>query len=125
MEKTLFVDPNELEEHKKASALIPEMTDKEWKDFLKNVEEFGIRKQLDVTKEYKIVDGRNRAKGAKKINIESIEVNDHDLSEEEIIEWVKDMSIEQKILSPAQKHKIFTDAEGFMKSLYEEGKEKV
>src|SRR5699024_6131751 len=99
--------------------------EKEWEDFLKNVEEFGIRKPLDVTKDYKILDGRHRAKAAKKLGIETVEVTIHDLTEQEIIRWVRDISIEQKILSPAQKHKIFTEEEDFMKNLYEEGKEKI
>src|SRR5699024_12682106 len=100
------------------------MTEKEREDFLKNVEEFGIRKPLDVTKDYKILDGRHRAKAAKKLGIETVEVTIHDLTEQEIIRWGRDISIEQKKLSPGQKHKIFTDAEEVMKNHDEEGKKK-
>lgn len=116
------VNSSVLKEHKKASSLIPEMTEKEWGDFLKNVEENGIRKPLDVTTDYEILDGRHRLKAAKKLGIRMVEIMVHDLSESDAIKWVRDISIEQKILTTAQKHKIFTDADDFMESLYEAGK---
>ena len=123
MSKTIFVDPFDLKEHKKASALIPEMTKKEWDDFLKNVKEVGIRQPLDINKYYEVLDGRHRLRAAKQLKLEKIEVRQHDLTEEEEMMFVRDTAIERRNLTPAQKHKVFTDAEDFIKSIYKEGRD--
>lgn len=120
--KAFFVDPFDLKEHKEASKLIPKMSDKEWDDFLVNVKEVGIRQPLDINYNNEVLDGRHRLKVAKKLELEKIEVRQHDLTPEQEIKFVRDISIEQKILTVAQKHKIFTDSQEFIGDLYEKGR---
>lgn len=122
MSKTFSIDPFELREHEKASELIPEMSEEVWISFFDNVKEFGIRQPLDINQNNEVLDGRHRLRAAKELNLESIEVRKHELTEDEQLEFVRDTAIEVKELSPAEKHKIFTNAEVLIKDIYEKGK---
>lgn len=120
--KVFFIDPFSLKEHKKASALIPEMNKEEWDDFFKNIKEVGIRQPLDINKNYEVLDGRHRLRAAKELELEKIEVREHELTEEEEMKFVRDTAVERRNLTVAQKHKIVTETDDLINSIYEEGR---
>lgn len=117
------VDVERLSEHLKASALIPEMTETEWKDFFKSVEDNGIRQPIDANTEYQVLDGRHRLRAAKKLGIKKIEVRFHELTEEEQMKFVRDTAIERRSLTTAQRIHIVLSTEELVNSIYEEGRE--
>lgn len=112
-----------LSEHQKACALIPEMTEKEWTDFLKSVEESGIRQPLDVNQNYEVLDGRHRLRAAIKLDIEKVDVRVHEFTEDEEIKFVRDTAIERRSLTPAQRMHIVLSTEELVNSIFEEGEQ--
>lgn len=124
MAKEIFeIDPNMLKEHKKASALIPGMSEKEWGDFFENVMQVGIRQPLDINTSYEVLDGRHRLKAARKLGLNTVKVIQHDLTPDEEMKFVRDTAIERRNLSAAQRLDIVFNAEELIKAIYEEGRE--
>lgn len=122
MSEIIKVSPTKLKEHEKASALIPEMSDKEWDDFFENVQQVGIRQPLDINTKYEVLDGRHRLKAAKRLGLNKIEVRQHDLTEDEEMKFVRDTAIERRSLTPEQKLNIILNTEDLIKDIYEKGK---
>lgn len=122
MSEIFTVSPTMLKEHKKTSALIPEMTDKEWDKFFSNVQEEGIRQPLDINTSYEVLDGRHRLRAALKLGLNKIEVRQHDFTPGEEMKFVRDTAVERRSLTDEQRLNIVLEADELIKSIYEEGK---
>ncbi|MFJ7954517.1 hypothetical protein ACIQZG_23740 [Lysinibacillus sp. NPDC096418] len=72
-------------------------------------------------KDTRVEDGRHRLRAAIKLGIEQVEVQQHDLTEDEEMKFVRDTAIERRNLTPAQRMHIVLSTEELVSSIYEEG----
>lgn len=115
---------NELKENPKYSALVPEMSAIEWKEFIENVKKFGIRQPITINKDLTILDGRHRVRACKELGIEKIAAIVNEMDEQQAIEYVRDTAIERRTLSVEQRLDIIFKCDDLMKSLVGDAKKR-
>lgn len=123
MEGTFHVSIEKLSEFVMASDLIPGMDEEEWKGFLEDVKENGIRETIHINQDYKVIDGRHRLKAAKILDIEEIEVRQHDFSESEAVDFAYKTAVNRRHLTQAQRIHLALEREDLMQEIENKAKE--
>ena len=113
-------DVSKMVENPEYSALVPEMSVSEWKEFIENVKKFGIRQPITINKDLTILDGRHRVRACKELGIERIAAIVNEMDEQQAIEYVRDTAIERRTLSVEQRLDIIFKCEDLMKGLVED-----
>lgn len=114
----------DLSEDETIKSLVPEMTTDEWGKFLESCKKSGIRQPIDVRDDGVVLDGRHRYRAAKLLMLNTINVIYHKLNQEQSIEFVRDIAIERRNLTIAQRVDIVLRSEELVKGIEQKAKAK-
>ena len=110
---------SELKTNETISNLIPEMTEEEYLSLKANIEEKGLRHEIDINHDNTILDGRHRVRVFESMGRESIPFKRHDLNKSEAIEFVRDTAVERRNLSKQQIIDIVLNSEEIVSEIKE------
>ena len=114
---------SELKTDETINNLIPEMTEEEYLSLKANIEEKGLRHEIDINHDNTILDGRHRVRVFESMGRESIPFKRHDLNKSEAIEFVRDTAVERRNLSKQQIIDIVLNSEEIVSEIQERARE--
>ena len=103
MKNIEVVDINKLNFDADINQLVPEMTEKEFDDLVTNIEMQGQHTPIHINWDNTILDGRNRVKALKKLNINEVKAIRENFEKDEALKFVRDTAVERRNLTPNQK----------------------
>lgn len=118
------VDINKLKFDADINQLVPEMTEKEFDDLVTNIEMQGQHTPIHINWDNTILDGRNRVKALKKLNINEVKAIRENFEKDEALKFVRDTAVERRNLTPNQKLNIVLSAKDLINDIQERAKEK-
>ena len=118
------VDINKLKFDADINQLVPEMTEKEFDDLVTNVEMQGQHTPIHINWDNTILDGRNRVKALKKLNMNEVKAIRENFEKDEALKFVRDTAVERRNLTPNQKLNIVLSAKDLINDIQERAKEK-
>lgn len=124
MKNIEVVDINKLKFDADINQLVPEMTEKEFDDLVTNVEMQGQHTPIHINWDNTILDGRNRVKALKKLNINEVKAIRENFEKDEALKFVRDTAVERRNLTPNQKLNIVLSAKDLISDIQERAKEK-
>lgn len=124
MKKIEVVDVNKLNFDDDINQLVPEMTEKEFDDLVTNIEMQGQHTPIHINWDNTILDGRNRVKALKKLNISEVKAIRENLEKDEALKFVRDTAVERRNLTPNQKLNVVLNAKDLINDIQERAREK-
>ena len=124
MKNIEVVDINKLKFDADINQLVPEMTKKEFDDLVTNIEMQGQHTPIHINWDNTILDGRNRVKALKKLNINEVKAIRENLEKDEALKFVRDTAVERRNLTANQKLNIVLSAKDLISDIQEKAKEK-
>lgn len=124
MKNIEVVDINKLNFDADINQLVPEMTEKEFDDLVTNIEMQGQHTPIHINWDNTILDGRNRVKALKKLNINEVKAIRENLEKDEALKFVRDTAVERRNLTANQKLNIVLSAKDLISDIQERAKEK-
>ena len=124
MKNIEVVDINRLKFDADINQLVPEMTEKEFDDLVTNIEMQGQHTPIHINWDNTILDGRNRVKALKKLNISEVKAIRENFEKDEALKFVRDTAVERRNLTPNQKLNIVLSAKDLINDIQERAKEK-
>ncbi|MFZ7906699.1 ParB N-terminal domain-containing protein [Staphylococcus hominis] len=124
MKNIEVVDINKLNFDADINQLVPEMTEKEFDDLVTNIEMQGQHTPIHINWDNTILDGRNRVKALKKLNINEVKAIRENFEKDEALKFVRDTAVERRNLTPNQKLNIVLSAKDLINDIQERAKEK-
>lgn len=124
MKNIEVVDINKLKFDADINQLVPEMTEKEFDDLVTNIEMQGQHTPIHINWDNTILDGRNRVKALKKLNINEVKAIRENLEKDEALKFVRDTAVERRNLTANQKLNIVLSAKDLISDIQERAKEK-
>lgn len=124
MKNIEVVDINKLNFDADINQLVPEMTEKEFDDLVTNIEMQGQHTPIHINWDHTILDGRNRVKALKKLNINEVKAIRENFEKDEALKFVRDTAVERRNLTPNQKLNIVLSAKDLINDIQERAKEK-
>ncbi|WP_394868240.1 ParB N-terminal domain-containing protein [Staphylococcus borealis] len=118
------VDINKLKFDADINQLVPEMTEKEFDDLVTNIEMQGQHTPIHINWDNTILDGRNRVKALKKLNIDEVKAIRENLEKDEALKFVRDTAVERRNLTANQRLNIVLSAKDLISDIQERAKEK-
>src|SRR5699024_3632986 len=102
--RVIEVALSSLSVHSKQDEFSPPMSDKQWKKFVKGIDENGVLQPLTVTGGFRIIDGKHRFLALKELGKEHVRVFvDEEIDEEDIPRYIVDTKLERTDLKNGQK----------------------
>ena len=124
MKNIEVVDINKLKFDADINQLVPEMTEKEFDDLVTNIEMQGQHTPIHINWDNTILDGRNRVKALKKLNIDEVKAIRENLEKDEALKFVRDTAVERRNLTANQRLNIVLNAKDLIEDIQERAKEK-
>lgn len=124
MKNIEVVDINKLKFDADINQLVPEMTEKEFDDLVTNIEMQGQHTPIHINWDNTILDGRNRVKALKKLNINKVKAIKENLEKDEALKFVRDTAVERRNLTANQRLNIVLNAKDLIGDIQERAKEK-
>ena len=124
LKKIEVVDVNKLNFDDDINQLVPEMTEKEFDDLVTNIEMQGQHTPIHINWDNTILDGRNRVKALKKLNINEVKAIRENFEKDEALKFVRDTAVERRNLTPNQKLNVVLNAKDLIDDFQERAKEK-
>ena len=124
MKNIEVVDINKLKFDADINQLVPEMTEKEFDDLVTNIEMQGQHTPIHINWDNTILDGRNRVKALKKLNINEVKAIKENLEKDEALKFVRDTAVERRNLTANQRLNIVLNAKDLIGDIQERAKEK-
>ncbi|WP_196774449.1 ParB N-terminal domain-containing protein [Staphylococcus hominis] len=124
MKKIEVVDVNKLKFDADINQLVPEMTEKEFDDLVTNIEMQGQHTPIHINWDNTILDGRNRVKALKKLNINEVKAIRENFEKDEALKFVRDTAVERRNLTPNQKLNVVLNAKDLINDIQERAREK-
>lgn len=124
MKKIEVVDVNKLKFDADINQLVPEMTEKEFDDLVTNIEMQGQHTPIHINWDNTILDGRNRVKALKKLNINEVKAIRENFKKDEALKFVRDTAVERRNLTPNQKLNVVLNAKDLINDIQERAREK-
>ena len=103
--------------------LVPEMTEEEFSDLVKSIEEEGQRTPIHINKDNTVLDGRHRVRALKELNINEVSAIKEDMQRTEALKFVRDTAVKRRNLSANQKLNIVLNAKDLIGDIQERAKE--
>src|SRR5699024_9821942 len=98
--RVIEVALSSLSVHSKQDEFSPPMSDKQWKKFVKGIDENGVLQPLTVTEGFRIIDGKHRFLALKELGKEHVRVFvDEEIDEEDIPNYIVNNKLEKAELS--------------------------
>src|SRR5690625_3713447 len=102
--RVIEVALSSLSVHSKQDEFSPPMSDKQWKKFVKGIDENGVLQPLTVTEGFRIIDGKHRFLALKELGKEHVRVFvDEEIDEEDIPNYIVNNKLEKAELKPGQR----------------------
>src|SRR5699024_3892403 len=90
--------------HSKQDEFSPPMSDKQWKKFVKGINENGVLQPLTVTEGFRIIDGKHRFLALKELGKEHVRVFvDEEIDEGDIPNYIVNNKLNKAKLKPGQR----------------------
>ncbi|TBW88371.1 hypothetical protein EQ804_06965 [Staphylococcus hominis] len=124
LKKIEVVDVNKLKFDADINQLVPEMTEKEFDDLVTNIEMQGQHTPIHINWDNTILDGRNRVKALKKLNINEVKAIRENFEKDEALKFVRDTAVERRNLTPNQKLNVVLNAKDLINDIQERAREK-
>lgn len=102
--------------------LVPEMTNEEFLDLVKSIEEEGQRTPIHINKDNTVLDGRHRVRALKELNINEVSAIKEDMQRTEALKFVRDTAVKRRNLSANQKLNIVLNAKDLIGDIQERAK---
>ena len=97
------IEISSLKENEKISALVPEMTEIEYDEFIQSIREEGIRTPIHIQEDMTILDGRHRVRACREMGITHIQAIVHNLSSGDAVKFATTTAVNRRNLTPAQR----------------------
>src|SRR5690625_33404 len=102
--RVIEVALSSLSVHSKQDEFSPPMSDRQWKKFVKGINEVGVLQPLTVTEGFRIIDGKHRFLALKELGKEHVRVFvDEEIDEEDIPNYIVNNKLEKAELKPGQR----------------------
>ncbi|WP_338499909.1 ParB N-terminal domain-containing protein [Staphylococcus capitis] len=102
--------------------LVPEMTEEEFSDLVKSIEEEGQRTPIHINKDNTILDGRHRVRALEELNIKEVSAIKENMSKSEALKFVRDTAVKRRSLNANQKLNIVLNTKDLIDDLQERAK---
>ncbi|WP_338500273.1 ParB N-terminal domain-containing protein [Staphylococcus capitis] len=124
MKKIENIEIRKLKFDEDINQLVPEMTKKEFDDLVTNIEMQGQHTPIHINWDNTVLDGRNRIKALKELNINIVKAIRENLEKDEALKFVRDTAVERRNLTANQKLNIVLSAKDLISDIQERAKEK-
>src|SRR5690625_888612 len=102
--RVIEVALSSLSVHSKQDEFSPPMTDRQWKKFVKGINDVGVLQPLTVTEGFRIIDGKHRFLALKELGKEHVRVFvDEETDEGDIPNYIVNNKLEKPELHPRQR----------------------
>lgn len=120
-----IVDIEKLKFDKDINKLVPEMKKKEFDDLVSSIEKQGQHTPIHINCDNTILDGRNRVKALKKLEINEVKaIRENIKKSDEVIKFVRDTAVERRNLTPNQRVNILLNAKDLLGEFQAKTREK-
>lgn len=82
--------------------LVPEMTEEEFSDLVKSIEEEGQRTPIHINKDNTVLDGRHRVRALEELDIKEVSAIKENMGKDEALKFVRDTAVKRRNLTKAQ-----------------------
>lgn len=104
--------------------LVPEMTEEEFSDLVKSIDEEGQRTPIHINNDNTVLDGRHRVRALKELNINEVSAIKEDMQKAEALKFVRDTAVKRRNLSANQKLNIVLNAKDLIGDIQERARER-
>lgn len=104
--------------------LVPEMTEEEFLDLVKSIDEEGQRTPIHINNDNTVLDGRHRVRALKELNINEVSAIKEDMQKAEALKFVRDTAVKRRNLSANQKLNIVLNAKDLIGDIQERARER-
>src|SRR5690625_1255682 len=102
--RVIEVALSSLSVHSKQDEFSPPMSDRQWKKFVKGINDVGVLQPLTVTEGFRIIDGKHRFLALKELGKEHVRVFvDEEIDEGDIPNYIVNNKLEKAELKPGQR----------------------
>src|SRR5690625_4251365 len=102
--RVIEVALSSLSVHSKQDEFSPPMSDRQWKKFVKGINEVGVLQPLTVTEGFRIIDGKHRFLAVKELGKEHVRVFvDEEIDEGDIPNYIVNNKLDKAELKPGQR----------------------
>lgn len=123
MQEIIKVDISKLKFDNDINSLVPEMTEEEFNDLVKSIDEEGQRTPIHINNDNTVLDGRHRVKALKELRRNEISAIKENMAKDEALKFVRDTAVSRRNLTPNQKLNITLQARDLIGDIQERAKE--
>lgn len=122
MKEILKVDISNLEFDDDINQLVPEMTEEEFTDLVKSIDEEGQRTPIHINRDNTVLDGRHRVRALQELNIKEVSAIKENMKKDEALKFVRDTAVKRRNLSANQRLNVMLNAKDLIDDLQERAK---
>ena len=123
MQEIIKIDISELKFDNDINQLVPEMTEEEFTDLVKSIDEEGQRTPIHINKDNSVLDGRHRVRALQELNQTEISAIKEDMTKSEALKFVRDTAVKRRTLNTNQKLNVVLNTKDLIEELQEKSKE--
>ena len=123
MQGIIKIDISELKFDNDINQLVPEMTEEEFTDLVKSIDEEGQRTPIHINKDNSVLDGRHRVRALQELNQTEISAIKEDMTKSEALKFVRDTAVKRRTLNTNQKLNVVLNTKDLIEELQEKSKE--
>ncbi|WP_145456423.1 ParB N-terminal domain-containing protein [Staphylococcus saprophyticus] len=123
MQEIIKVDISKLKFDNDINSLVPEMTEEEFNDLVKSIDEEGQRTPIHVNKDNTVLDGRHRVRALQELKRNEISAIKENMAKDEALKFVRDTAVSRRNLTANQKLNIVLNAKDLIGDIQERAKE--
>lgn len=123
MQEIIKVDISKLKFDNDINSLVPEMTEEEFNDLVKSIDEEGQRTPIHINNDNTVLDGRHRVRALKELRRNEISAIKENMAKDEALKFVRDTAVSRRNLTPNQKLNITLQARDLIGDIQERAKE--
>lgn len=124
MQEIIKVDISKLKFDDDINSLVPEMTEEEFNDLVKSIDEEGQRTPIHVNKDNTVLDGRHRVRALEELEQNEISAIKENMAKDEALKFVRDTAVKRRSLNANQKLNVVLNTKDLIGELQEQSKEK-
>ncbi|MBN6849416.1 ParB N-terminal domain-containing protein [Staphylococcus saprophyticus] len=123
MQEIIKVDIAKLKFDNDINSLVPEMSDEEFSDLVKSIDEEGQRTPIHINKDNTVLDGRHRVRALQELEQDEISAIKENMAKDDALKFVRDTAVSRRNLTPNQKLNITLQARDLIGDIQERAKE--
>lgn len=124
MQEIIKVDISKLKFDNDINSLVPEMTEEEFNDLVKSIDEEGQRTPIHVNKDNTVLDGRHRVRALQELKRNEISAIKENMAKDEALKFVRDTAVKRRNLSANQRLNVMLNAKDLIDDIREQAKER-